>query len=163
MKVCPPRRGAQAESIRGAAIMHAYGWHSHVSNLAMSRRRFLHGAAAATGGVALSGLWMSPALADHAVATVAPRPIPGGVSPFGMFIHHFPPLPLLGPGPINEPSQITDFDGRVGVTRVLGSGTGRNTLTGLTSRLNFQVDNGFMSGRYVGEDGRRHRGTFAFV
>jgi hypothetical protein len=46
---------------------------------------------------------------------------------------------------------------------VTGSGTGKDRATGATSRLNFQVDNGFMSGLYVGEDGRRHHGTFAFV
>jgi hypothetical protein len=129
----------------------------------MSRRRFLNGAAAATGGIALSGLWTSPALAQNKVASVAPRPIPGGVSPFGIFIHHFPPVPLLGPGAINEPSEITDFDGHVGMTRVKGFGTGRDLKSGATSRLSFQVDNGFMSGKYVGEDGRVHRGTFAFV
>jgi hypothetical protein len=81
----------------------------------------------------------------------------------GIFVHHFPPVPVLGPGPINEPSQITDFNGLVGVTRVTGSGTGKDKVTGASSRLNFQVDNGFMSGLYVGEDRREHHGTFAFV
>ena len=137
--------------------------HGRFSDLAMSRRRFLGATAAATGALAASGLWAPAALADHPVATVLPRPIPGGVSPFGIFIHHFPPVPVFSPGPINEPSEITDFNGLVGVTRVTGSGTGKNRATGATSRLNFQVDNGFMSGLYVGEDGRRHHGTFAFV
>ena len=54
------------------------------------------------------------------------------------------------------------FNGLVGVSRVKGSGTGI-TSTGVHSRLNYQVDNGFMSRLYVGEDGRKHRGTFAFV
>jgi hypothetical protein len=103
------------------------------------------------------------AFAAEKVATVFPRPIPGGVAPFGIPIHHFPPVPLFGPGPINEPSEITDFNGLVGQSRVTGSGTGRDTRTGASSRLNFQVDNGFMSGLYVGEDGRKHHGTFAFV
>ena len=137
--------------------------HSHVWDLPMSRRRFLGATAAATGALATSGLWAPGALADGDLATVPPRPIPGGVSPLGHFIHHFPPVPLLGPGPINEPSQITDFRGLVGITRVLGSGTGKDKGTSASSRLNFQVDNGFMSGQYVGEDGRRHRGTFAFI
>ena len=133
-------------------------WHS-----AISRRTFLGAAAVATGAVA-AGLQAPLALAAHgSLPTVFPRPIPGGVSPFGIFIHHFPPVPLLGPGPINEPSQITDFNGLVGVCRVTGSGTGTDTSTGMTSRLNYQVDNGFMSGLYVGEDGLEHHGTFAFV
>jgi len=133
-------------------------WHR-----AISRRTFLGAAAVATGAVA-AGLQAPAALAAHgSLPTVFPRPIPGGVSPFGIFIHHFPPVPLLGPGPINEPSQITDFNGLVGVCRVTGSGTGTDTSTGMTSRLNYQVDNGFMSGLYVGEDGLEHHGTFAFV
>jgi hypothetical protein len=81
----------------------------------------------------------------------------------GIFVHHFPPVPVFSPGPINEPSQITDFNGLVGITRVFGSGTGKDKATGTPSRLNFQVDNGFMSGLYVGQDGRQHHGTFAFV
>jgi len=133
-------------------------WHR-----AISRRTFLGAAAVATGAVA-AGLQAPAALAAHrSLPTVFPRPIPGGVSPFGIFIHHFPPVPLLGPGPINEPSQVTDFNGLVGVCRVTGSGTGTDKSTGMTSRLNYQVDNGFMSGLYVGEDGLEHHGTFAFV
>ncbi|HKA49200.1 MAG TPA: twin-arginine translocation signal domain-containing protein [Candidatus Dormibacteraeota bacterium] len=136
---------------------------SALRHSAISRRTFLGAAAVATGVVA-AGLRAPLALAAHgSTPTVFPLPIPGGVSPFGIFIHHFPPVPLLGPGPINEPSQITDFNGLVGVCRVTGSGTRTDTSTGMTSRLNFQVDNGFMSGLYVGEDGREHHGTFAFV
>ena len=129
----------------------------------ITRRTFLGAAAMATGAVA-TGLRLPATLAaDDEVATVFPLPIPGGVSPFGIFIHHFPPVPVLGPASINEPSQITDFNGLVGVCRVTGSGTGTDTSTGMTSRLNYQVDNGFMSGLYVGEDGKHHQGTFAFV
>jgi len=137
--------------------------HGHVWNLPLSRRRLLGATATAAGALAAAGLPPPAALADRDRPTVAPRPIPGGVAPLGIFVHHFPPVPLLGPGPINEPSQITDFNGLVGVTRVVGSGTGTDRATGASSRLNFQVDNGFMSGLYVGEDGRKHRGTFAFV
>src|SRR5262249_47021140 len=129
----------------------------------MSRRRALRGA---LGGAAAVGLGLTvPSLgaAAQPVATVAPRPIPGGVSPLGIFIHHFPPVPTLGPTPINERSQITDFNGFVGITRVLGTGTGVDTQTGARTPMNFQVDNGFMDGVYVGEDGKKHHGTFAFV
>ena len=75
----------------------------------------------------------------------------------------FPPVPVFGPGPINEPSEITDFNGLVGICRVTGAGTGTDLATGTQTRLSYQVDNGFMSGLYVGEDGRKHHGTFAFI
>jgi hypothetical protein len=131
----------------------------------MSRRTFLGSAALAGGAAVTAGVWLPQlaASADSEVATVFPRPIPGGVSPLGIFIHHFPPVPVLGPGPINEPSQITDFNGLVGITRVTGAGTGTDLATGAQTRFSYQVDNGFMSGLYVGEDGRHHHGTFAFV
>lgn len=131
----------------------------------MSRRAFL-GSAALAGGAALTAeTWMpivAKADADR-VATVLPRPIGIGVRPFGIPIHHFPPDPLLGPAAINEPSQITDFNGMVGICRVTGAGTGTNLESGATTRYTYQVDNGFMDGLYVGEDGRHHHGTFAFV
>jgi hypothetical protein len=46
---------------------------------------------------------------------------------------------------------------------VRGTATGTNTTTGATEPFTFQIDNGFMDGVYVGEDGKVHRGTFAFV
>ena len=139
--------------------------HSHFWARPMSRRTFLGSAALASGAAVTAGAWLPDiAKADFdKLAAVLPRPIPGGVKPFGIMIHHFPPVPVLEPGPINEPSQITDFNGLVGVCRVTGAGTGTDTATGAKTRLNYQVDNGFMSGLYVGEDGRNHLGTFAFV
>lgn len=134
--------------------------HRHISGRSLSRREFIGAGIIGAGAAATAGLWMpAVALADDRVATVAPLPIPGGVSPLGIFIHHFPPLP----GVINEPSQITDFNGFVGICRVRGQGTGSDLATGVQTRLNFQVDNGFMDGVYVGVDGKDHRGTFAFV
>ena len=141
--------------------------HDRFSGLEMTRRRFLGATAAAAGALAAPALWTSSAFAAHPIATVLPLPIPGGVTPPIVPplvpVHHFPPVPVLGPALINEPSQITDFNGLVGVTRVTGSGTGTDKATGVRSPLTFQVDNGFMSGLYVGEDGRHHHGTFAFV
>jgi hypothetical protein len=136
---------------------------SPVWHRAMSRRCFL-GTATAVAGAIAAGFRLPAVMADDdELATIFPLPIPGGVSPFGIFIHHFPPVPVLGPGPINEPSQIFDFNGLVGITRVTGSGTGTDTSTGVQTRLNYQVDNGFMSGLYRGEDGLMHHGTFAFI
>ena len=143
---------------------HSHLGHQHFWARPLSRRQFLGTTASVAGALATSPLWMpSFALAGDRVASVAPRPIGIGVAPFGIPIHHFPPLPLLGPTVINEPSQITDFNGFVGITRVRGTGTGTDTTTGTTHPVNFQVDNGFMDGVYVGEDGEVHRGTFAFV
>lgn len=132
-------------------------WHS------VTRRQFLGAAAAATGALA-TGLRVPGVLADtDATATVFPLPIPG-LFPvvfknpdLTVLVHHFPPVVPNDGLPINEPSQITDFNGVVGVTRVIGTGVGT------TGTLSYQVDNGFMSGLYRGEDGRMHHGTFAFI
>jgi hypothetical protein len=81
------------------------------------------------------------------------------VSPFGVFIHHFP---LPGPGTplanISEPSQITDFNGFVALNQINGFGSG----TGFPS-LSYRADMGFMDGVYVAVDGKPYRGTFGFI
>lgn len=139
--------------------------HAHFWTRPITRRTFL-GSAAVAGGAAATAGALLPKLARadfDGVAAVLPRPIGIGVAPFGIPIHHFPPVPVLGPGPINEPSQISDFNGMVGICRVTGGGTGTDVATGATTRLTFQVDNGFMDGLYLGEDGNTHHGTFAFV
>lgn len=136
--------------------------HDHLWWHSVSRRQFLGAAAAATGALA-TGLRIPSVLADNdELATVFPRPIPGGVTvPFpdatSVFVHHFPSVVPNGALPISEPSEITDFNGVVGLCRVHGSGVGSS------GPLNYQVDNGFMSGLYRGEDGRMHHGTFAFI
>jgi hypothetical protein len=84
-------------------------------------------------------------------------------APFGIFVHHNPlnaALPLASP---NDPSQITDFNGFVGLTHIRGVGTGTNTMTGATQSLAYQADMGFSQGEFIGTDGRHHHGTFAFV
>jgi hypothetical protein len=91
----------------------------------------------------------------------APKPIPGGfpnpVVP-GQIIHLF--LPAFG----IEPSLITDFNGVVGLANAKGTGTGTDTTTGVsTPGLPFDVDVRFMTGVYIGRDGRTHQGTFIFV
>jgi hypothetical protein len=92
----------------------------------LSRRQFL-GQAAGAAGLALATPLLWPARA-WARPHAAPRPIPGGtvVTLRGedFFIHHFPPAHG------NEPSQITDFHGDVGLCRILGSGTGTDLNTG---------------------------------
>ena len=139
--------------------------HAHFWTRPITRRKFLGSAALAGGAATTAGAWVPQlARADFdGTAAVFPHPIGIGVAPFGIPIHHFPPVPVLGPGPINEPSQISDFNGMVGVCRVTGAGSGTDLASGTTARLTFQVDNGFMDGLYVGEDGQTHHGTFAFV
>lgn len=137
----------------------------------LSRRSLIRGAAGAAAGVGL--LRPRPALADdddrgdHASCAVA-APIPGGVKPFlpfGVFVHHNPlsPANAMAVARISDPSQITDFDGFVGLTHIRGSGTGTNTDTSETMALKFQADMGFSQGKFIGVDGRSHHGTLVFV
>ena len=94
------------------------------------------------------------------------NPIPGGLAPFkpfAIFIHHNPLNPLVPLANINDPSQITDFHGFVGLTHIRGGGTGTNTDTGETTPLAYQADMGFSQGKFIGTDGRLHKGSFAFV
>lgn len=122
----------------------------------VSRRAFFGATAGAALGAGLSariGAQGNPHL------DASPRPIPGGVSPFGVFIHHFP---IAAPGTplanISDPSQITDFNGFVGLNRIRGIGSG----TGLPS-LSYQADMGFMVGEYAAVDGKHYNASFGFI
>jgi hypothetical protein len=136
----------------------------------LTRRNLIRGAAGAAVGAGL--LRPKPAFArndddcsEQGRCALA-NPIPGGVTPFkpfGVVVHHNPLNPANPLADINDPSQITDFDGFVGLTHIRGGGTGMNTDTGATMALAFQADMGFSQGKFIGADGRRHEGTFAFV
>jgi hypothetical protein len=132
--------------------------HAHFWERFQSRRQFF-GTAAGVAGAVGAGLWL-PASAWADKKLVDPKPIPGTTTtPFGK-IHFF------FPGPAdkgNEPSLITDFNGFIGVIDAVGSGTGTDTTTNKKVRLRYAVDNRFMSGVYVGVDGKTHHGTFVFV
>jgi hypothetical protein len=133
--------------------------HAHFLERALSRRRFLRAAAGATGLALGSGLAL-PAAAPAPPPAVAPKPIPGGMrllDDVPEVFHFF--LPEAG----NEPSTITDFNGFVAVARIQGTGTGTDPETGEEKELLFDADMRFMTGEYVGVDGRRHRGAFALV
>jgi len=134
----------------------------------LSRRNLLRGAAGALGaGLARPSLvYARDEDDDRENGCVSPNPIPGGVvglKPFGIFIHHNPLNPAKALADISDPSQITDFDGFVGLTHIRGGGTGTDTATGHTTRLAFQADMGFSQGKFIGTDGNAHRGTLAFV
>jgi hypothetical protein len=135
----------------------------------LSRRSLIRVGACAVVGAGL--LRPKPACADdvdeHAPCALT-NPIPGFVTPFkpfGVVVHHNPlnPANRLAVANISDPSQITDFDGFVGLTHIRGGGTGTNTVTGASTILAFQADMGFSQGKFIGIDGRKHEGTFAFV
>jgi hypothetical protein len=136
----------------------------------VNRRNLIRGAAGTAVGAGLFRSKLVYANDDDGdserAGCVGPNPIPGGVTglkPFGIFIHHNPLSPLTSLPDISDPSQITDFDGFVGLTHIRGGGTGTDTATGATTRLAFQADMGFSQGKFIGTDGRTHEGTFAFV
>src|SRR5712692_5844029 len=118
-----------------------------------TRRNFMRGAAgAASAGLVLGKNLFLPKVARASSAPTQPNPIPLSTAlPFGSF--HF-----LFPGPSSEPSLITDFNGFIGVIDFTGMGS-----DGQGNRLPYRGDNRFMSGEYVGVDGRLHHGTFAFI
>ena len=131
---------------------------AQVPSAGLSRRRFLGTAGAAGVGLGLGSgvLTSAAAVAGSGGSGVLPRPIPSGfLTPVGVFIHHHPPARGI------EASQITDFRGTIGLAQLTGTGTG--TRHGTSSKLNFEIDNRFMQGTYVGVDGRRHQGTFGFI
>lgn len=131
----------------------------------LSRRGLIRGAAGAVLGAGLAAPKLVDAREeddDRENGCVGPNPIPGGVvglKPYGIFIHHNPLNPAKALADINDPSQITDFDGFVGLTHIRGGGTDMGT----GNRLAFQADMGFSQGKFIGTDGQQHRGTLAFV
>jgi hypothetical protein len=134
-----------------------HGGHHHFWERALTRGRFLGAAAGATGAVLGADLWM-PALARAAQPTAAaPTPIPETISLPGITgAFH------ISGGPGLEPSTITDFNGIVGIAFVGGTGTGTDA-TGAATALLFDTDMRFMTGEYVGVDGKHYQGTFGFV
>jgi hypothetical protein len=135
----------------------------------LSRRSLIRGAAGTVLGAGLVRPKVIHAADDdgevEGAGCVGPNPIPGGVvglKPYGIFIHHNPLNPAKALADISDPSQITDFDGFVGLTHIRGGGMGTDA-TGAMTRLAFQADMGFSQGRFIGTDGQQHRGTFAFV
>ena len=138
----------------------------HAADAAPGRRRFLRTMA----GLGLSSGLLVPGLVQGALEqnagscddddAVLPNPIPGGAKPLGILVHHFPLGPPGTPlANINDPSEITDFNGFIGDTHIRGAGTG----TGFAGPLAFQSDMGFMKGEYIGDDGEHHHGTFCFI
>ena len=147
--------------------------HSPHHHYARTSRRTFLGTAASAGALLGLHLFRPPsAMADPhddgspQAPGVRPKPIPGArapLAPFGIVIHHNPLNPDIPLADLNDPSQITDFDGFVGLTNMRGGGTGTTTATGATLPLAYRADMGFSQGRFIGTDGRPHQRTFACV
>jgi hypothetical protein len=154
----------------------------------LSRRAFFGGAGAAGAGLALSPALSLPVFADDDPARADPdsRLFSLSVSPneiehvntvttgaFGNKAHFFFPGPVEGQvAPTDpegahphgrDPSLITDFKGMIGVADLSLTGTGTNLNTGAKAKYHFHTDTRFMKGEFIGSDGRKHRGTFAFI
>ena len=123
----------------------------------LSRRGLIRGAA----GTMLGADFFRPKVVhasdddgeEEQSACVGPSPIPGGavgLKPYGIFIHHNPLNPAKALADISDPSQITDFDGFVGLTHIRGGGMGTDTTSGAMTGLAFQADMGFNQGKFIG-------------
>jgi hypothetical protein len=132
---------------------HMHHGHAHFWERALSRRSVIvagAGGTVATAALLSSGLWATRLAHASAPIPADPKPIPLTLGPFH--------VQLIGPG--QEPSSITDFNGFVGVADVQGTGTGTGPGAGT---LLFDTDMRFMSGEYVGMDGKHYHSTFGFV
>ena len=134
----------------------------------LSRRNLIRAAAGAALGTGLvvpkpSFAWQD----ENRKRCQGPRlkPIPGGgapFKPFGVIVHHNPLNPAIPLANINDPSQIGDFNGFVGLTHIRGGGTGTDSL-GVPTPLAYQADMGFGKGKFIDINGHERSGTFAFV
>jgi hypothetical protein len=142
--------------------------HARFWERALSRRQFLK--AAGVSATALgAALYLPGRSIAHALNNAAPKPIPGGLQPFGpgteVFHVLLPEHPISGfsDPATSDPSLITDFNGHIGLAYVRGMGTHTDKNTGVERHLPFEVDLRFMKGEYVGQDGRHHHGAFALI
>jgi len=134
--------------------------HDHI----LSRRR-LFGSAAVAAGLVVGADLLVPvaAWAEPTKKAGTPRPIPGGIQPFGptgpVFHINLPPDSETRTN--DDFSTIFDFNGTVGLAHLHGTGVG--VTGGVSKNLNFDMDCRFVSGHFVGTDEKLHRGTFSFV
>jgi len=139
----------------------------------VSRRRFFGVTAAAAGVTLGSSLW-TPARAEPGEG----EPSPGAPDPIphffpGAHAHFFfpghadgsaSPTDPTGVHPNGrDPSTIFDFDGVIGEADLNLTGTGTDTTTNASAAYTFHTDMRFMTGKFVGTDGKIHHGSFAFI
>ncbi len=135
--------------------------HTPTAPPVISRRQFARNAAGtAVVGAALGSFWR-PGLAEGK-ASFAPVPIPRGTPALGGSYHVFGPAAF---DPIDaEPSTITNVNGFVGLAYISGMVTQTNITTGEKLRFPFRdSDMRFMTGEFVGADGRMHQGAFVLI
>ena len=123
---------------------------------ALSRRAFIASSAGAAGAVLGAGLLTPTTAGASKGSNPAPKPTTNHTTIGGVDFS----LTFFGPG--LDASSITDFNGFLGVADVQGTGTATNP-DGTVETLLFDSDMRFMSGVYVAQDGRTHKGTFGFV
>lgn len=138
-----------------------HGGHAHFWQRAMSRRS-LFGTIGGAAAMAATAGALKP-LRAIAGPSSDPRPIPGGFVAAGQGWHvNGPGYTIPGdPSSLPDQSTITDFNGSIACTIVRGSGVGRQG--GALVPMAFDSDMRFMKGRYIGEDGIIHSGTFGFI
>lgn len=125
----------------------------------MSRRQFVRRSAVAVAGIASLELLGAPATLAKPRLGSAPKPIPGGFTLPGFgIVPSNPDVHVLPPALGFEMSTITDFNGSIAATEIQGNATGSDG-----SSFTFDTDMRFMSGEYVGGDGRHYNGTFGFI
>jgi hypothetical protein len=94
-----------------------------------------------------------------------PRPIPG-VTPIPIvpnYPFHVFFIPDKETATFDDLLTITDFNGLIAAAHISGTGVGRTGKGAPETDLTFDVDNRFFVGEFVATDGRKHKGTFAFV
>jgi hypothetical protein len=140
---------------------HAHFW----QRAGLTRRQFVK-AGAASAAVAMFGAGLlQPSRAIAAPHTGRlPNPVPGGttIDGLGTFHFYFPTANPFSTDTIEsgggDPSTITDFNGKVGVSEMFG-GVG----TGSEGTQYWNSDVRFFDGEYVDVRGKHHQGTFAFI
>ena len=138
------------------------GGHAHFWERALSRRAMFGTIGSAAAAAAVGGV-LRP-LRAIAGPSSDPKPIPGGIVAAGQGWHVYGPgynVPDDHSSGLAEQSTITDFNGTIGCTIVRGTGVGRQGPSVIP--LAFDSDMRFMKGRYIGEDGIVHNGTFGFI
>ena len=154
---------AQQSAAKATSSASHSGAHAHFWPRELSRRNFIASAAGA------AGLVIAPSLSFPTMAEAegtspglfcspSPTPITGGTELLGMGTELFH---VFLPGPGTEPSTIGNFKGCIGVAA--GHGTGTITDDNGESSVTFATDMRFMTGTYVGQDGKQRKGSFALV
>ena len=118
---------------------HAHFWQRAAAH---SRRGFFQAGATLAAGLAI------PSMLRASVEHPLPNPIPGGLDLLGNgHIFH-----VYLPGTSPELATITDFNGVLGATEVLGNWSGGGATATADTTLVFDADVRFMDGEYIGRE-----------